>query len=141
MKALKRMNEALPNLVRSIMGYGLVVFGAGILFAKDKAAFAIGLWAGIGCAVFMAVHIASVLQSSVLYGSGAVKMLCAKSVFRYIVVSAVFFALAYFKLGDVVWAFVGAMGLKFAAYFEQYRHSAGFGKKVSIDKASADEAS
>ena len=122
-KALKRMNEALPGLVLGILGYGLVVFGAGFLFVGDRLMFAAGLWAGIGCAVFMAVHIASVLNDSVLYGGGAYKLLAAKSVFRYLVVAAVFFALARFHLGDVVWAFVGAMGLKFSAYLQQYRMS------------------
>ena len=121
MKALKRMNEALPDLVLGIIGYGLIVFGIGFLFVSDKRSFAIGLWAGIGCAVFMAIHIASVLGDSVLYGGGAYKVLAAKSVFRYILVAAVFFTIAYFHLGDVIWTFIGAMGLKISAYIQQFR--------------------
>ena len=123
MKALRRMNESLPGLVGGIIGYGLIVFGLGFMFVSDRRAFAVGLWAGIGCAVFMAIHIASVLNDSVLYGGGAYKLLAAKSVLRYIVVAAVFFVMAYFRIGDVVWAFVGAMGLKVSAYIQQYRRS------------------
>ncbi|MBR1627732.1 MAG: hypothetical protein IJ679_00505 [Lachnospiraceae bacterium] len=121
MKALKRMNEALPELVGGILGYGLVVFGAAILFVQDKMQFTIGLVCGIACAVFMAIHIAMVLNDSVLAGGGAYKLLAAKSVFRYLVVAAVFFLLAYLKVGDVIWAFVGAMGLKISAYIQQFK--------------------
>ena len=121
MKALRRMNEALPGLVLGILGYGLVVFGAGILFVPDKRQFVVGLAVGLGCAVFMAVHIASVLNASVAYGESSVKLLAAKSVMRYLVVVAVFFGMTYFHLGDFITAFIGLMGLKVSAYIQQFK--------------------
>lgn len=121
MKALRRMNEALPGLVGGILGYGLVVFGIGILFVPDRKQFAVGLAVGLGCAVFMAVHIASVLNASVAFGESSVRLLAAKSVLRYFVVVAVFFGMTYFHLGDFIAAFVGIMGLKVSAYIQQFK--------------------
>lgn len=121
MKALRRMNEALPGLVGGILGYGLVVFGVGILFVPDRKQFAVGLAVGLGCAVFMAVHIASVLNASVAFGESSVRLLAAKSVMRYLVVVAVFFGMTYFHLGDFIAAFVGIMGLKVSAYIQQFK--------------------
>ncbi len=120
MKALKRKNEALPGLVMGIIGYGLVVLGIGIIFAPDRVQFASGLAIGLGCAIFMAVHIASVLNDALLPG-GSTRMLAAKSVMRYIVVAAVFFAMTYFKLGNFIAAFIGIMGLKVSAYIQQFK--------------------
>lgn len=121
MKALRRMNEALPGLVGGILGYGLVVFGVGILFVPDRKQFVVGLAVGLGCAVFMAVHIASVLNASVAFGESSVRLLAAKSVMRYLVVVAVFFGMTYFHLGDFIAAFVGIMGLKVSAYIQQFK--------------------
>ena len=121
MKALRRLNEALPDLVRGILGYGLVVFGIGIFVAPDKRQFAIGLAVGIGCAVFMAIHIASVLRSSLTAAGRSNRYLAVKSVMRYLVVAAAFFIIAYFHLGDVIAAFIGVMGLKVSAYIQQFK--------------------
>ena len=120
MKALKRMNEALPGLVGGILGYGLVVFGIGILFVSDKRQFIVGLLVGLGCAIFMAIHIASVLNDALLPG-GSGRILAAKSVMRYIVVVIAFFIMTYFRLGDFIAAFIGIMGLKVSAYIGQYK--------------------
>ncbi len=58
---LRRLNDALPGLVATIIGYGLVIQFAGVWFVEDKAAYSIGLWYGIAIAVGLAIHIASVL--------------------------------------------------------------------------------
>ena len=121
MKALRRMNEALPDLVRGILGYGLIVFGIGMLLASDKRRFAIGLAVGIGCAVFMAIHIASVLNTSLTASGSSHRLLAIKSVMRYVIVVAVFFLMTWLKAGDFIAAFIGVMGLKVSAYIQQFK--------------------
>ena len=70
MKALKRLNEALPGLTAGILAYGLVVWLIGIWFVRDRLMFTTGLLIGIGCGVGMAIHIAVVLLDSVALGDG-----------------------------------------------------------------------
>ena len=122
MKILRRINGALPDLVLGIIGYGLIVFGVGMIFVSAKTHFAIGLFTGIALAIFMAVNIAKVLNDAV-YTGGNERLLQIKSVARYLVVTVVVFAVAYFKLGDIIAAFIGLMGLKASAYIQQYRYS------------------
>lgn len=119
MKALKRMNEALLPLLGGIIGYGLIVFGIGILFAPDKIRFSVGLLIGIVCAMGMAIHLAMVLNDSVRMGQST-RILAAKSVMRYIVVAVVFFLMMYFQIGDMIAAFIGIFGLKVSAYIQQF---------------------
>lgn len=119
MKALKRMNEALLPLLYGILGYGLIVFGVGILLAPDKVKFTIGLIIGIACAMGMAIHLAMVLNDSVSMGAST-RVLAAKSVMRYIVIAAIFFLMMYFQIGDLIAAFVGIFGLKVSAYLQQF---------------------
>ena len=119
MDALKRLNEALPGLVIGILLYGLLCEAASVWFVSDKLTWSVGMLAGVACAVFMAIHIAMVIDDSVRFGTGT-RMLAAKSVLRYLVVAAVFFALAITGAGDVIAAFIGVMGLKLAAYAQPF---------------------
>lgn len=122
MKALRRLNEALPGLVLGILLYGAVVQIAGIWLVEDKLRYSSGLWIGIGCAVFLAVHIAMVLEESVRIGGDQSRRLSAKSVFRYLTVAAVFLVMMKFELGSLVSAFIGVMGLKASAYAQPLMH-------------------
>lgn len=120
MKALKRLNEALPGLTAGILAYGLVVWLIGIWFVRDRLMFTTGLLIGIGCAVGMAIHIAVVLLDSVALGDGHTRRIAAKSVLRYLVVAAIFFAMMYFHLGSLISAFIGVLGLKISAYAQPF---------------------
>ena len=62
MKALKRLNEALPGLVIGILLYGGILQVTGIWFVTDKIRYSSGLWIGIACAVGMAIHLAMVIE-------------------------------------------------------------------------------
>ena len=115
MNTLKRLNDALPGLIVGILLYGGLAEAVSVWFVSDKVTWTVGLASGIGCAVFMAIHIALVIDDSVRFGTGT-RVLAVKSVLRYFVVAAVFFALAVSGCGDVIAAFVGVMGLKFSAY-------------------------
>ncbi|MEE1079472.1 MAG: hypothetical protein UIC64_10550 [Agathobacter sp.] len=117
---LRRINESLPELVIGIVIYGVVLQLGGIWFVSDKIYYSIGLWVGIFTAIGMAINIAIVLQDSIGFdGSKAAKgRIVAKSAIRYIVVVVLFFILGYFKLGNLIAAFLGVLGLKISAYMQ-----------------------
>lgn len=66
---LRRLNDALPELVLGILLYGIAVELAGVWFVADKIRYTTGLLVGIALAVGMAINMAIVLQDAVdLYG-------------------------------------------------------------------------
>ena len=67
-KALKRLNEALPGLLLGIAIYGLIVEFAGVWFVSDKLRYTSGLWIGIACAMGMGIHLAMVIEEAVRMG-------------------------------------------------------------------------
>lgn len=115
---LRRMNEALPGLVATIIGYGFVLQFTGMWFVNDKLSYSIGLWYGIAVAVGIAINIAAVLWDAVSMGESknANRRIIAKSVLRYAVVAILLIILGYFKFGNLFAAFLGILGLKVSAY-------------------------
>ena len=61
----KKLNDALPGLVRGILLYGTVVWAVGVWFVNDGISFTVGLLIGLALAVGMAVHMAWVLRDVV----------------------------------------------------------------------------
>ena len=116
---LKRINDALPELILGILIYEIVVEFTGIWFVKDKLGYSNGLLIGAA----MAIHMAVVLRDSMdMAESGRTRRIALQYVLRYLVVVAVFFATAYFEIGNVIVAFVGVMGLKVGAYVQPFTH-------------------
>ena len=113
---MKRLNQALPGLVLGILIYGAIIELVGIWFVKDKIRYTSGLMFGIVCAVFMAIHIAMIIEESVRIGQGHEKYLSFKSVMRYLIVCAVMILMMVFKLGNMFTALIGILGLKVSAY-------------------------
>ena len=66
---LKRLNEALPGLVLGIIIYGILLQITGIWLVNDKLRYSTGLWIGIGCALFMAIHMAISIEDAVCIGT------------------------------------------------------------------------
>lgn len=121
---LKRLNDALPELVLGIFLYGIIIELAGVWFVEDKLHYSTGLLIGIALAVGMAVNMAVVLRDAVeLYGGEhAQAKIIAKSIFRYAVVVIVFFVMMKFELGNLFTAFIGVLGLKVSAYLQPFTH-------------------
>lgn len=138
---LKRLNEALPGLVFGIFIYGVLLQVMGMWLASDKLYYTTGLWIGIGCALFMAIHIAISIEDAVSIGTeeGAKKKTIASAMFRYVVVLLVLAVMCYFNLGAMLPAFFGVLGLKISAYlqplFNRMRGKKNhYGEESSIDK-------
>lgn len=120
---VKRINDALPELILGILIYEIVVEFTGIWFVKDKLGYSNGLLIGAATAIGMAIHMAVVLRDSMdMAESGRTRRIALQYVLRYLVVVAVFFATAYFEIGNVIVAFVGVMGLKVGAYVQPFTH-------------------
>ncbi len=122
MKALKRLNEALPGLLIGIVIYGVIVQLVGMWFVSDKIRYTSGLWIGVACAVGMAIHLAMVIEEAVRTPEEGTKRLSIKSVARYLAVVMVFTIMMYFHLGNLVSAFIGVLGLKVSAYAQPFMH-------------------
>jgi hypothetical protein len=101
---LKRINEALPGLVVSILLYGVMVELIGVWFVKDRIAYSIGVWFGIAVAVGMAINLATVIFDSVTMGdtAHATRRIVTKSILRYVVVVILFVLFGYFQWGCLV---------------------------------------
>lgn len=117
---LKRLNEALPGLVLGIFIYGILLQLTGIWLVDDKLRYSTGLWIGIGCALFMAIHMAMSIEDAVSIGTedGAKKKTIASAMFRYVIVLLVLVAMCYLNLGMILPAFFGVLGLKISAYVQ-----------------------
>ena len=115
-KALKRLNEALPGLLFGILIFGIIEELVGIWFVSDRISFTVGVAVGIGCAAGMAVHIAWILQKSVETAGRATRLMAFYSALRYVCVVLIFFAMMYFHLGNFYAAFIGVFSLKISAY-------------------------
>ena len=98
---LKRLNEALPGLVLGIIIYGILLQLTGIWLVDDKLRYSTGLWIGIGCALFMAIHMAMSIEDAVSIGTedGAKKKTIASAMFRYMIVLIVLVVMCYFQSG------------------------------------------
>ncbi len=121
---LRRINDALPELVLGILIYGIVVELVGVWFVADKLRYSSGLLIGISLAVGMAVNIAVVIRDAVeIYGEdGAKNRVIIKSVLRYLIVVVVFFGMMRYNLGNLFSAFIGVLGLKISAYLQPFTH-------------------
>jgi len=95
---LRRINEALPELILGIILYGLAVELIGVWFVADKLRYSTGLLIGIALAAGMAVNMAIVLEDAVgLVGQNhAQAKIIAKSILRYLIVVIVFFVMMKF---------------------------------------------
>ena len=121
-KALKRINDALPQRGRTRIAEGASRQISRMWFVKDKIRYTSGLWIGIALAIYMAVHIGIVIRTAVDTGvtDGHTRRISAKSVVRYIVVCAVVFAETILKIGNPILTFVGILGLKLSAYAQPF---------------------
>lgn len=102
--------------------YGLVVWGIGSLFVKERLMFSYSLWIGVLMAHLASVHMAKTLDKALWDGSGAAKIITTGYVVRYICVGAVLAFAGITGYMDAIWVFVGYMSLKVAAYLQPFTH-------------------
>ena len=119
---LRRINQALPELVLGIVVYGVLAQVAGIWFAQDKILYTTGLWMGVAHAVGMAVNIVILDTVDAIAEGRSARKASLYSVLRYLVVVLAFVVVWRFRLGNVIAMFAGVMGLKASAYLQPVTH-------------------
>lgn len=117
---LKSLNSALPGLLTTIFLLGILFEVVLVWFMPDPLKYTIGLWIGVGAAVFMAIHMAVVISDLTDFMSE--KQAKAKAVLhavlRYGIVTAAFGIMAFTDIGYVLAALLGALTLKISAYLQ-----------------------
>ena len=116
---IRDINKALPGLLVGILLYGLMCQIIGVLLVADKGDYSLGLWVGVLTAIFMALHMAVILNSVVESdekGAGAIAT--RQNIIRYLVVVIILGILMVTRVGNPLAAFLGIMGLKISAYIQ-----------------------
>lgn len=121
---LRRINQALPELLAGILLYGVLIQITGIWFVSDKIRYSTGLWAGIFLAMGMAVNMAIVIFDTVeeMAEGRTSRRASLYAALRYLVVVLAFGIAGYFNLCNIVVMFLGVMGLKVSAYLQPLTH-------------------
>lgn len=119
-KRLKTLNNALPGLILGIILIGAVEELAIVWFVPDKIQFTVGLWIGVGLAIYMSIHMAFAIRSATDFRTEKQAKATAilHAILRYAVVAVILFLTAYFKIGYVLASLLGVMNLKFSAYLQ-----------------------
>ena len=123
MKNLFRVSDTLKELVLGILMFGLLIWGAGICFVKDKIFFSSGFWLGILLACAVAWHMWWSLEKGMDLGDGATKYMLAQNMIRYGVIVIAYGIICVTGIGNPIASFIGIMGLKAGAYLQPFTHN------------------
>ncbi len=118
---LKRLNDALPLLVGTILVYGGLVLVTGIWFFDEKWKYIVGLLFGIGQAIFLSINMAScILDALGVQDKKGEAWIATKGTFRYLIVVVTTVLMCYMQWGYIGTWFVGVMGLKVSALLQPF---------------------
>ena len=111
--------KVLKSLISGILLCGILFQAVFVWFSDAKVFFSLGLWIGVGVAVFMAWHIRYSLEDALDMSEGdAPKHMYRMYGIRMAVVLVVFFITAYFEIGSMIGVLLGVMTLKVGAYMQ-----------------------
>lgn len=119
----KRINQTLMELWIGEVVFGFLCQVVGLFFVSQKGYFSIGLWIGVATAVINSYHMWYSLDLAMeLSKSDAEKLIGSRYMLRYLILILVLALTYYLKIGNVFAAFLGYMGMKFAAYIQPFVH-------------------
>lgn len=119
----KRINDTLLELMAGILAAGILFQITLVWLVKNKASYSLGLWIGVGLALFLAWHMWKTLDGALGLGAaGAQKVMRKQSLLRYGMVILVLGILMWGKFASPLAAFLGIMTLKVAAYLQPVTH-------------------
>jgi hypothetical protein len=118
-----KKNNILVELLAGIISLGILI-QIGMLIAFENYLYnAIGLWAGIGVAIFMAIHLKRSIEDELDLGEeGAVKHARTAYATRMLITLVVLGVVIYFKLGNPFTVVIGIFPLKLSAYLQPLIH-------------------
>lgn len=116
----KKINPTLFDLCLGIFIWG-VLCQIVIFFVRNIPAYSIGLWIGVALGIAGAIHMWLTLDRSLdMVSKGASKTVGAQSLIRYAVLVVVMALLAVSGFANPLFAFLGYMGMKAAAYMQPF---------------------
>lgn len=119
----KSVDVVLKEMILGILIYNGIVQIIVLIAMDERVYISQGLWIGAAMACFMGIHMKRSLEDALDLGEdGAAKHVRRSYGVRMGIVILVFGLTFYFKLGNVVSVFIGAMGLKISAYMQPYLH-------------------
>ena len=120
MDSLKR---TVLEIIIGILSWGTLFEIGGLILAKNRVTYSVGMLCGILIAVGLTVHMAYNVNNALDWEPEIAKKEVRKgATFRYLAVVVITVLLAYFKIGDILSCFLGIMTLKTAAYVQPYVH-------------------
>ncbi len=118
-----KKDRTIIELAVGILVWGVIIWIAGLLLWEDRAAFSIGLLAGVAVALFMAGHMYyGIKQAADMSEKDAEGYMKRMSLIRTFVVLLVAAGIHFLGLGEAVAVFIGALTLKFGAYSQPLIH-------------------
>ena len=118
-----KKHDILTELLTGIISLGILIqIGMAIAF-ENYLYNAIGLWAGIGIAIFMAIHLKRSIEDELDLGEeGAMKHARTAYATRMLITLIVLGVVIYFKLGNPITVVIGIFPLKLSAYLQPLIH-------------------
>lgn len=123
---LERMNSLERTVLELLLG--ILVFGIlfelpGIWWAKEKAAYSVGILCGVLIAGVLTIHMARSLDAALDWDAEhAKRSVRSSAILRYFGVAAALALFAWFQVGNLLACFLGIMTLKAAAYTQPLMH-------------------
>ena len=118
-----KKNNILTELLAGIISLGIVIQIVMAIAFENYLYNAIGLWAGIGIAIFMAIHLKRSIEDELDLGEeGAMKHARTAYATRMLVTLIVLGVVIYFKLGNPITVVIGIFPLKLSAYLQPLIH-------------------
>ncbi len=120
MEIRKKINPTLFDLCLGIFIWGILCQIV-ILIVWRIPAYSIGLWIGVVLGIAGAIHMWWTLDRSLdMVSKGTTKTVGAQSILRYAVLVVVMALLAVSGFANPLFAFLGYMGMKAAAYMQPF---------------------
>lgn len=116
----KKINPTLFDLCLGIFIWGILCQIV-ILLVRNVPEYSIGLWIGVVLGIVGSVHMWWTLERSLdMVSKGASRTVGAQSLIRYAVLVVVMALLAVSGFSNPLFAFLGYMGMKAAAYMQPF---------------------
>ena len=123
-KWLKRTNIILPEMIVILLGYAAMIEIIGIWIVKNKLAYSMGVFAGMGLGCFMLILMAIIIEDSLSVTDRKGKVwISIKAVARYLIIAAVVISMVYYQWGNFLSCFITIFGVKIAAYLQPFLHN------------------
>ena len=122
LEKVKGINRALLELIMGILFLGIVIQMVGLFCVEEALKFSIAMWLGVAAAMISAVHMYRSLDRALSMGAGAYGAATKSAMIRYFCWALLLGILMVTKVLNPIYAFIGLLTLKVAAYLQPFTH-------------------